>query len=369
MNKIVYVVLLGTIAFFGCQNKANQDVSSTTAFEGSASLELTMDQANKIMELPLGCIELEYPNKLGQVLDSDADLKSPKQLRPIFYGCFDWHSSVHGFWSIVTLMQQFPEIDQDGRIRQRLNHLITPENLQVEMAFFQQPYNKNFERTYGWGWFLQLHQSLVKWEDSDAKRWSSTLKPLADLFVEKYMEYLPKLNYPIRSGTHDNTAFGISLALEYAKEMGLKDFEQVLVQTAKRLYSNDVDCNLSYEPSGHDFLSPCLQEAKLMSEVLQEKDYNVWLEQFLPAIFNPEFTIEIAKVSDRTDGHLVHLDGLNFSRANALFIIAKKVPSIAPNLTSIAEKSFNSAFANISGDDYMGSHWLGTFALYTLVNQ
>ncbi|MHC5354079.1 DUF2891 domain-containing protein [Myroides sp. LJL115] len=360
---------MGTIAFFGCQNKTSQPITNTLASENIASLELSIEQANKILELPLGCIELEYPNKLGQVLDSDADLKSPKQLRPIFYGCFDWHSSVHGFWSIVTLLQQFPEIDQDGSIRQRLNEIITPENLQVEMAFFQQPYNKNFERTYGWGWFLQLHQSLAKWEDKDAQRWSATLKPLADLFVEKYIEYLPKVNYPIRTGTHDNTAFGLSLALEYAKQMDLKDFEQVLLYTAKRLYSKDVDCNLAYEPSGHDFLSPCLQEAKLMSEVLSSEEYPVWLKQFLPGIFTPEFTIEVAKVSDRTDGHLVHLDGLNFSRANALFVIAKKVPSIAPNLTILGQKSFQSAFGNISGDDYMGSHWLGTFALYTLVNQ
>lgn len=369
MNKNLFILIVFSSIFYGCQTQSSQDTRENDSFEHETPLELSLQSAQKIIDLPLGCIELEYPNKLGQVLDSNADLKSPIELRPIFYGCFDWHSSVHGFWSIVTIFQRFPQIDSQGLIRERLNKLITQENLAVELEFFQQPYNRNFERTYGWAWFLELHKSLSFWKDQDAKRWSIILEPLADVFVERYMEYLPKLNYPIRTGTHDNTAFGLSMALDYARKMELRDFEELLVETSKRLYLQDKGCNLSFEPSGHDFLSPCLQEAKLMSEVLSEPEFQGWLSNFLPEIYNPDFAIQVAKVSDRTDGHLVHLDGLNFSRATCLEAIAKKTPGVAANLRSIARESFHSAFANISEDDYMGSHWLGSFALYTLVNQ
>ncbi|MDR0194187.1 MAG: DUF2891 domain-containing protein [Myroides sp.] len=361
-------LLFASVLLFSCTEKQKSSNEPVTT-EDQPTLALTVAEAKKIIELPLHCIEIEYPNKLGQVLGKDEDLKTPKQLRPIFYGCFDWHSSVHGFWSIVTLLQKFPELDADGQIRARLNNLITDENVAVELAFFHDPNNKTFERTYGWAWLFQLYGTLSKWEDADAQRWAKTIEPLAKIMKERYAEYLPKLLYPIRTGTHDNTAFGLSLSLDYARQMGDTAFEELIETNAKRLYGDDKGCNIAFEPSGHDFLSPCLEEARLMSKVLKQDEYHTWAKSFLPQLFDKNFTLEVAKVSDRTDGHLVHLDGLNFSRATCLKEIGKALPELAPNLNQLSVRHFENSFGNITGDDYMGSHWLGTFALYTLLHQ
>lgn len=329
---------------------------------------LDLQQAEKIFSLPVHCIEVEYPNKLGQVLGSTNDLKSPKELRPVFYGCFDWHSSVHGYWSIIKLLKEYPQLDSSGEVRIILNRNITSENVSVESAFFEDYNNRHFERTYGWAWLFQLQSELDSWDDPDAQRWSQALKPLANILVEKYKEYLPKLYYPIRTGQHDNTAFGLSLSIDYARSVGEKEFEQLIMEHVIRLYGNDLNCNLSYEPSGSDFLSPCLEEALLMSKVLDIQEYRLWLKNFLPEIFNPDFSMEPGKVSDRTDGHLVHLDGLNFSRATCLYSIAKKLPELE-YLKTIADNHLNYSLGNITNDDYMGSHWLGSFALYALMNK
>ena len=327
--------------------------------------ELHLDQAKKIFELPTHCISVEYPNKLGNVLGSDADLKTPKQLRPIFYGCFDWHSSVHGFWSIVKLMKDFPELDQNNEVRNELNQLITAENVAVEMAFFNDKNNKNFERTYGWAWLLQLQMELNHWQDKDAQIWAKNLRPLSDLIIVRYKEYLPKLVYPIRTGTHDNTAFGLSLAIDYARSVNDKTFEKVIIDNANRLYLKDKSCNIAFEPSGSDFLSACLEEALLMSKIHPHDEYKKWLKGFLPQLQKKNFDLKPGVVSDRTDGHLVHLDGLNFSRATALYQIEHKLPELK-HLNKIAQNHLNYSLNNITNDDYMGSHWLGTFALYAL---
>lgn len=327
--------------------------------------ELHLDQAKKIFDLPTHCISVEYPNKLGNVLGSDADLKTPKQLRPIFYGCFDWHSSVHGFWSIVKLMKNFPELDQNNQVRNELNQLITAENVAVEMAFFNDKNNKNFERTYGWAWLLQLQMELNHWQDKDAQVWAKNMKPLSDLIIVRYKEYLPKLVYPIRTGTHDNTAFGLSLAIDYARSVNDKTFEKVIIDNANRLYLKDKSCNIAFEPSGSDFLSACLEEALLMSKIHPHDEYKKWLKGFLPQLQKKNFDLKPGVVSDRTDGHLVHLDGLNFSRATALYQIEHKLPELK-HLNKIAQNHLNYSLNNITNDDYMGSHWLGTFALYAL---
>ena len=334
---------------------------TTTAF----AQELNVEQAKKIFDLPTHCIKVEYPNKLQQALGSDSDLKPPRELRPIFYGCYDWHSSVHGFWSIVKLMKDFPELDRDQKVRSDLNQLITPENVAVEMAFFNDKNNKNFERTYGWAWLLQLQMELNNWQDKDAQVWAKNLKPLSDLIITKYKDYLPKLVYPIRTGTHDNTAFGLSLAIDYARSVNDKAFEKVIVDNANRLYQKDKGCNIGFEPSGSDFLSACLEEASLMSKIHPHDDYRKWLKSFLPQLFDKKHELKPGIVSDRTDGQLVHLDGLNFSRATALYQIAAKLPELN-YLNDWANHHFNYSFNNISNDDYMGSHWLGTFALYAL---
>ena len=362
MQKLTLLLFMAAF-LYSCQEK---HIKPDNSPQEITLLKLQLTEAQKIIELPLHCLTVEYPNKLGQVIASANELKSPKELRPIFYGCFDWHSSAHGYWSVVKLVKQFPELDQDQKIKQLLSEVFTDENVSVEKSFFDQPHNKNFERTYGWAWFFKLQQELYTWKNNvEVQQWYSTLKPLEDVFTERYLTYLPKLNYPIRTGTHDNTAFGMALTLEYAETVGNTKLKDAITTKAKELYINDTNCPIVYEPSGHDFLSPCLQEAWLMSKILPTEKYKTWLNKFLPQLFDKNFNLEVAKVSDRTDGHLVHLDGLNFSRATCLFQIAKKLPELH-HLKSVAEKHFNAAFPNISNDDYMGSHWLGSFALQAL---
>lgn len=329
---------------------------------------LSIDLAKKILALPVGCLQIEYPNKLGQVLGSGADLKSPRALRPVFYGCFDWHSSVHGYWSVVKLLKKFPELDLNGEIRQTLSRHITPENIRVEMAFFEDENNLSFERTYGWAWLFKLQEELISWDDPDARDWSVTLQPLVDLLIDRYQAYLPKLVYPIRAGQHDNSAFSLSLSLDYAKTAGHQAFYNLIRENAIRLYQNDIGCDLSYEPSGYDFLSPCLEEAYLMSKVLQKPDFLNWLDKFMPDLLSADFQLDPTIVKDRSDGKLVHLDGLNYSRAACLYGLSV-IDDTLVHLQQHALTHFNFSIENLSDeDDYMGSHWLGTFALYALAH-
>lgn len=357
------LVLSGALLFMACQEQSKKPKKEVIAIEKP---ELNLAQARSILELPVSCIVQEYPNKLGQAIGSAEDLKTPKELRPIFYGCFDWHSSVHGYWSIVRLLKDFPELDTDNAIRNTLEEHITDANVATELAFFRDKNNLNFERTYGWAWLLTLQEELLSWtEDAHAQKWAETLAPLVEELVDKYEIYLPKLTFPIRTGTHANTAFGLSLSLDYARSVDDKDFEALILTHAKRLYETDVDCSLSYEPSGHDFLSPCLEEALLMSKVLEQEIYITWLLDFMPQIADVNFNLTPAKVTDRSDGHLVHLDGLNFSRATCLSGIANKLDN-PTHLENLAVKHLEYSLNNISEDHYMGSHWLGTFALYAL---
>lgn len=361
------LVLISSLLFFtACADKVAEKPKHDNAMVKMEKPILHLEQARTILELPVGCIVQEYPNKLGQTIGSADDLKTPKELRPIFYGCFDWHSSVHGYWSIVRLLKDFPELDNDGAIRNTLEAHLTEENVATELAFFQDENNLNFERTYGWAWLFTLQNELLSWtEDAQAQKWAKNLNPLVQALVQKYEEYLPKLTFPIRTGTHNNTAFGLSLSLDYARSVENIKFEQLIITHTKRMFENDTDCPLSYEPSGHDFLSPCLEEALLMSKVLESSTYAIWINKFLPQINDMEFDLTPAEVSDRSDGHLVHLDGLNFSRATCLNGIAKKLGN-ATHLENIAVKHLEHSLNNISNDHYMGSHWLGTFALYAL---
>jgi len=358
--KIVLVALV----FLSCQQDKRTDAPSNMKKE-----KLTLDQqtAQLIFALPTHCLTIEYPNKLGQVLGGDTDLKTPKSLRPIFYGCFDWHSSVHGYWSIIKLLKDYPELDANGKIREVLKSHITASNLAVEMAFFNDENNLGFERTYGWAWLFKLQQELKSWDDPDAKRWAGVLQPLVDLLSERTQVYLSKLVYPIRTGQHDNTAFSLSLMFDYAQATGDTNLLNAIKANAVRFYEADRNCNLSYEPSGYDFLSPCLEEAKLMGKVMPKDEYKNWLLNFLPALFEEKINeLQPAIVSDRTDGKLVHLDGLNFSRANCLFGIVETLPELGSILIPLANEHINFSLKNISNDDYMGSHWLGSFALLAL---
>lgn len=368
--KHIFATLGAVIVVFFFANCSNSSPSrSEISTDSTQGISLTTELANHILSLPIHCLEVEYPNKLGQVLGSAGDLRTPRELRPIFYGCFDWHSSVHGYWSIVQILQQFPELDENQQIRAVLNAHITAENVATELAFFVDRHNSNFERTYGWAWLFKLQESLHNWDDPDAQRWKTILQPLVDLLISKYNDYLPKLVYPIRTGQHDNSAFGLSLSLDYARTVQDHDFEALITEHAQRLFSADSGCPIAYEPSGYDFLSPCLEEAYLMAKVMPGNEYLKWLKNFMPPLFDQSFKLEPAVVKDRSDGKLVHLDGLNYSRAACLYGIANTDNHRFDHLLRSANEHINFSLPNLSAeDDYMGSHWLGTFALYAIAH-
>ena len=328
-------------------------------------VKLTIEMANQLATLPLNCIEQEYPNKLGQVIASEEDLQSPASLHPVFYGCFDWHSSVHGHWSLVKLMKEFPNLEKAETIRSLLQKQLSKENIAQEIAYFDKTYNKTYERTYGWAWLLKLHAELYTWNDPIARELENNLKPLSDLIVKNYMAYLPKLNYPIRVGTHTNTAFGLSFAYDYATLTNNEDFIELIIQRAKDFYSEDINCPINWEPSGYDFLSPCLEEIDIMRKILPKNEFTIWIKKFLPEIEKCSFSMEVGQVSDRTDGHLVHLDGVNFSRAWCLYGLANDYKEYE-HLKVLASEHINYSLPNLVEDDYEGGHWLASFALNAL---
>ena len=327
--------------------------------------KLTLEQATRLSKLPLKCMATEYPNRLGQTLGGEEDLRSPKSLHPAFYGCFDWHSSVHGHWSLVSLLKQYPAIVNANQIKNNLLQNISKENITAEVEYFKGKHNKIYERTYGWAWLLKLAEELHTWRDPIARKLEENLQPLTDMIVDKYLDFLPKLHYPIRVGEHPNTAFGMSFAWDYANTTGNEQLKELIEKRSKDFYLNDISCPMSWEPGGSDFLSPCLEEAALMLRVLSDKEYKDWLSLFLPELSNQNYTLKPGVVSDRTDGKLVHLDGVNFSRAWCLNEIANKYPKYS-HLKKNALEHINYSLPNIVDGNYEGGHWLGSFAIYAL---
>jgi hypothetical protein len=342
--------------------------SKQISIKQNKEISLTTKQIKQLIKLPLHCVNKEYPNKLSQVLERKSDLKSPKELHPAFYGCFDWHSSVHGHWSLVKLLKENPKIKEYNQIIQLLKKDISKKNILQEVAYFDRKYNKNYERTYGWAWLLKLADELHTWNNKDAKQLEKNLQPLTDLIIKKYIEFLPKLRYPIRAGTHTNTAFGLVFAYDYTKTINHTELQNAIIERAKFFYLNDKNCPISWEPSGTDFLSPCLEEAALMKRILNKKEYLKWLNQFLPELLKKDYNLQVGVVTDRTDGHLVHLDGLNFSRAWCLNEISKNVPQLK-HLKKIAAEHIKYSLPNLTGDSYEGGHWLASFAIYALDTQ
>jgi len=369
MNKLYMLVLLYLVTSCNNSNKTKENEavieSTSEKTETAATPILNLEQANRLAQLPLHCMDTEYPNKLNQTIGSASDLKTPKELHPAFYGCFDWHSAVHGHWSLVSLLKQFPDIENREEIINKLLHNISKENITQELLYFDGKHNSSFERTYGWAWLLKLAEELHTWDADVARELESNLKPLTDLIVSKYIAFLPKLNYPIRVGEHPNTAFGLSFAYDYAVEVEHLELIALIKARAKDFYENDKDCPIEWEPSGFDFLSPCLEEAALMKRVLSVRDFKFWIKDFMPELNSNDFNIAVGEVSDRTDGKLVHLDGVNFSRAWSLNYIAKDIPELS-HLSNVANKHINYSLPSIVGDSYEGGHWLGSFAIFAL---
>ena len=289
---------------------------------------LSSEQVSAFARLALDGIGKEFPNKPSNVMDSVDDVQSPREMHPVFYGSFDWHSSVHGHWMLAKLLRDHPSHSIADEIRQTLNQQLTASELKSEAEYFAAEHNKTFERMYGWAWLMQLVAELESWDDVDADRWRENLRPLEQQILTRMNDYLPKLSFPIRTGVHQDTGFALGMLMDYARVTKHSELERLLAEKAKAFYLNDRDYPVHYEPSGHDFFSSGFNEADLMRRVLDEQDFSKWLDRFLPQLRGDDMgpMMTPVEVPDVTDGHLVHLAGLNLSRAWTMKGIANALP-------------------------------------------
>ncbi len=330
--------------------------------------------AERFADLALACIEKEYPNKISHVLNSDADVAPPRRLTPSFYGCYDWHSSVHGHWLLVRLARAFPEAEFAARAREALGKSLTIENLEVEAEYLRGEGRASFERPYGLAWLLQLCAELREWDDAQARGLSGNLRPVVEAALERLRVWLPKLSHPVRIGEHAQTAFALGLLLDYARVTKNEEFAKVLAAQARKFYFADKACPITYEPSGEDFLSPCLAEADVMRRVLSPAEFARWLGEFLPELPDRADAnwLPVVVSPDRSDPKLAHLDGLNLSRAWMLEGISSGLPrddSHQLALRAAAEAHRRAGLAAVTGEHYEGGHWLGSFAVYLVTRR
>jgi hypothetical protein len=315
--------------------------------------------AERFAKLALACVHKEYPNKIAHNLSSDADVAPPRTLTPAFYGCYDWHSSVHGHWLLARLARTFPDAPFADDARAALRQSLSAANIAKEAAYLRGEGRASFERPYGLAWLMQLGAELREWDDPLARELSTNFRPLELAATERLKVWLPKLTHPVRSGEHSQTAFALGLLIDSAHD---DDFVNLLTKKARDFYGRDRNCPLSYEPSGEDFLSPCIAEADVMRRVMKPGEYSTWLRRFLPAVdVKPEV------VSDPSDPKLAHLDGLNLSRAWMLEGIASGLPKGDPRIASLQKSAAahrNAGLAAVTGEHYEGGHWLGSFAVY-----
>ncbi len=336
----------------------------------AAAQDVDVSFAERFGRLALDCVHLEYPNKIAHVLSSDADALPPRELTPAFYGCYDWHSAVHGHWLLARLARSFSASDVADEARAALAASLTAENIAGEVLYFEGAGRVSFERPYGLAWLLQLAAELREWDDPEAQEWSEALEPLERAAADRLREWIPKLTHPIRIGEHSQTAFAFGLVLDWARIAGDSETEHIVRDASRRFYFHDRECPLDYEPSGHDFLSPCLAEADLMRRILGPPEFAAWLGAFLPTIPQGELEeiwIEPAVVSDPGDPKLAHLDGLNLSRAWMLEGIVAGLPPSDPRrpaLERTAQAHRDAGLAAVTGEYYEGGHWLGSFAMY-----
>ena len=362
----LFATLVAILAAGACSSGGPDPVSELSQDTDPA---LTVESASRFATLALDCMHREYPNKLSQVLKDETDLLPPAVLHPAFYGCFDWHSSVHGHWMLARLLKDFPQLPERRRIIEGLSQSLSEEHIAGEIAYFENA-SSSWERTYGWAWLLQFATELESWDDPLARQWATTLRPLARLIRDRYIEFLPRQEYPIRTGVHPNTAFGLSFAYDYASITGDTELLESVVAAARRYFIDDRDCPLAWEPSGEDFLSPCFEEAALMARVLPDSEFKPWLTAFLPSLSDPD-SLPPANVSDRSDPKIVHLDGLNLSRAWNLYAIAAELDDerVSQRLRDKAAQHLNASLPHITSEHYEGSHWLGSFAIYALTRE
>jgi hypothetical protein len=346
-------------------------LASAAAAGGAVSPVAGLDAAfaERFAGLALDCVHREYPNKIAHVLQGDEDVRPPRRLTPAFYGCYDWHSSVHGHWLLARLARTFPELPVAKRARAALAESLTADKLAAEAAYLAGEGRVSFERPYGLAWLLQLAAELADWDSLEAREWHRALEPLERLAASRFADWLPKLTHPIRTGEHSQTAFAFGLTLDWARTVGDGEMEALLARRVGELYLADRTCPLAYEPSGQDFLSPCLAEADLVRRVLPPADFAAWLGAFLPQVplTGEEGWLAPAVVTDASDPKLAHLDGLNLSRAWMLEGIAAGLPDGDPRraaLVAAATAHREAGLAAVTGEHYEGGHWLGSFAMY-----
>lgn len=370
MTRLTGFLLLFLSLFSGLAT-TRPALAQNTNDNPSESLSLTEARASHFAQLALKCVSREFPNKPDHVINDQNDLRSPRTTHPAFYGCYDWHSSVHGHWMLVRLLRLFPTLPESAQIRSALNANLSVENIRAEVSYLNEANRQSFERTYGWAWLLKLAEELNGWNDVDGRRWSANLQPLADALAGKYLSFLPKQTYPIRTGVHPNTAFGLAFALDYAQAAGNEKLAALLAERSRTYFGSDANYPAAWEPGGEDFFSPALMEADLMRRVLKPPAFARWLHRFLPAINRgqPHSLLVPATVSDRSDPKLVHLDGLNLSRAWCLRSIANALPRNDPArrvMAQAANAHAKDALVHVASGDYAGEHWLASFAVFML---
>jgi hypothetical protein len=372
-------VVLPLVAGYACFGQA-QDAKAHRQPLQTASLHriFTADAAQRFAGLALACVHKEYPNKLAHSLNSDDDVAPPRKLTPAFYGCYDWHSSVHGHWLLARLARTMPTAGFAPAARAALEQNLTAANLAQEAAYLKADGRASFERPYGLAWLLALALELREWEkagsDPQIRELAANLRPLEQAAVERLKTWLPKLSHPVRSGEHSQTAFALGLIIDYARNdyarnPGDSDFLNLLLTKARDFYAADTRCPLGYEPSGEDFLSPCLAEADVMRRVLSPKDFAGWLRNFLPQIPSngSGAWLQPEKSTDPSDPKLAHIDGLNLSRAWMIEGIASGLPASDPRLAALEKSAAahrEAGLAAVTGEHYEGGHWLGSFAVY-----
>jgi hypothetical protein len=344
---------------------------ASPAQQSSATADLW---SGRSAELALACVRKEYPNKIAHVLNGDDDVRPPRALTPAFYGCYDWHSSVHGHWLLARVARIHPDAPFAPRARAALDQSITASNIAAEVRYLNGAGRVSFERPYGLAWLLQLHAELREWAterpaDRDVRQWAEMLEPLTSAAIVRIADWLPKLTAPIRNGEHSQTAFSFGLMLDWARATNQQPLASLLLSRSRDFYLNDRACPISYEPSGEDFLSPCLAEADLMRRVLPEAEFARWLGDFLPSLptDGPGGWLAPGVVTDPTDPKLGHLFGLNLSRAWMLQAIARSLPASDPRgagLVAAARIHRTAGMTGVIGEHYEGGHWLGTFAVY-----
>jgi hypothetical protein len=338
------------------------------------SEDLDASAVARFAELALECLHKEYPNKISHVMSSDEDVRPPRELTPIFCGCFDWHSAVHGHWLLVRLCRHYPDAPFVPNARVALAKRFKPEKAAVEMEYLQAEGRGTFERPYGLAWLLQLSAELHEWDDPQGREWARTIEPIEREAATRFKQWLPKLSHPVRTGLHSQTAFAMGLVYDWAKSRGDREMVGLLTQRARDYHLRDRGASLSFEPSGQDFLSPILAEADLMRRVLKPAEFAAWLGRFLPelSLDGSSDWLRPAVVTDKADGHLAHLDGLNLSRAWMLEGIIAGLPAGDPRIPGLqraADEHRHAGLAEVTGEHYEGGHWLGSFAVYLVTKR